>query len=140
MYVPFLVTAGVGSAIAITLIARRMDVIDREGHPSRMAWFAIVSYWPWLIKEIILSAWTVTKLILHPRLPISPTLIEFVPSQKTDLGLVVHANSITLTPGTIAIEVEPGRMLVHALTRDGAGGLQNSEMDRRCSDLEARQP
>lgn len=140
MYVPFLVTAGVGSAIAITLLARRMDVIDREGHPSRMAWFAIVSYWPWLIKEIILSAWTVTKLILHPRLPISPTLIEFVPSQKTDLGLVVHANSITLTPGTIAIEVEPGRMLVHALTRDGAGGLQNSEMDRRCSDLEARQP
>lgn len=140
MYVPFLVTAGVGSAIAITLLARRMDVIDREGHPSRMAWFAIVSYWPWLIKEIILSAWTVTKLILHPRLPISPTLIEFVPSQKTDLGLVVHANSITLTPGTIAIEVEPGRMLVHALTRDGAGGLQNSEMDRRCSELEARQP
>lgn len=140
MYVPFLVTAGVGSAIAITLLARRMDVIDREGHPSRMAWFAIVSYWPWLIKEIILSGWTVTKLILHPRLPISPTLIEFVPSQKTDLGLVVHANSITLTPGTIAIEVEPGRMLVHALTRDGAGGLQNSEMDRRCSDLEARQP
>jgi multicomponent Na+:H+ antiporter subunit E len=51
---------------------------------------------------------------------------------------VIHANSITLTPGTIAIEVAPDEFLVHALTREGADGLARSEMDRRCTRLEGR--
>ncbi len=136
MFTPFLLAAGAGSTIAVLLLARRMDVIDREGFPIHLGWRVLLSYWPWLIKEIIKSGWDVSKRILHPRRPISPTLIEFIPSQKTDLGLVIHANSITLTPGTIAIEVEPGRFLVHALSREGASGLAGSEMDRRCTELE----
>lgn len=136
MFTPFLVTAGVGSAIAVILLSKRMNVVDEEGHPMHLAWGAVISYWPWLLKEIIKSAWDVTKRIANPKLPISPTLTSFTPSQKTALGLVTHANSITLTPGTIAVEVEPGRILVHALTADGAAGLVNSEMDRRCTKLE----
>lgn len=136
MFTPFLVTAGVASAIAVILLSKRMDVVDEEGHPMHLAWGAVFSYWPWLLKEIIKSAWDVTKRIANPKLPISPTLASFTPSQKTALGLVTHANSITLTPGTIAVEVEPGRILVHALTTDGAAGLVNSEMDRRCTKLE----
>ena len=137
MFVPFLLAAGIGCAIAVGFIARRMDLLDREGHPIHLAWGALLSYWPWLTLEIFRSAWSVTKVILAPGLPISPTLIEFAPSQHTDLGLVIHANSITLTPGTITVEAEPGRFLVHALTRDGAAGLADSEMDRRCAQLEA---
>ncbi|MCF8178439.1 MAG: Na+/H+ antiporter subunit E [Sulfuritalea sp.] len=137
MFTPFLVIAGAGSALAVLLIAHRMDVVDHEGHPIHLAWHAFLSYWPWLIKEIIVSAWDVTKRILHPALPISPTLAEFVPGQTSDIGLVIHANSITLTPGTISVEVEPGRFLVHALTREGAAGLAGSEMDRRCTAMEA---
>lgn len=136
MFTPFLVTAGVASAIAIILLSKRMDVADEEGHPIHLAWGAVISYWPWLVREIIKSAWDVTKRITDPRLPISPTLASFTPSQKTTLGLVTHANSITLTPGTIAVEVEPGRFLVHALTAESAAGLANSEMDRRCAKLE----
>lgn len=136
MFTPFLLTTGAASALGVFLLARRMDVIDHEGFPIHLGWQALVSYWPWLIKEIIKSAWDVSKRILHPQLPISPTLVEFVPAQKTDLGLVIHANSITLTPGTISVEVAPGRFLVHALTREGAAGLAGSEMDRRCVALE----
>lgn len=138
MFVPFLLAAGVGSAIAVAFVARRMDVVDHEGHPIHLAWGAFLSYWPWLTLEIIRSAWAVTRIILKPSLPISPTITAFTPSQQTDLGLVIHANSITLTPGTITVEAEPGRFLVHALTRDGAIGLAGSEMDRRCAGLEAR--
>ena len=136
MYTPFLVSAGVISAIAITLLCRRMALVDEEAHPVHMAWGAVFSYWPWLIKEIIKSAWEVARRIVTPSLPISPTLVEFTPSQKTTTGLVTHANSITLTPGTIAVEVEHGRFLVHALTAEGAAGLANSDMDRRCTRLE----
>jgi len=67
---------------------------------------------------------------------VSPTLASFKPSQKTDIGLVIHANSITLTPGTLSVQVAQDGILVHALTREGAAALAGSEMDRRVSRLE----
>jgi multicomponent Na+:H+ antiporter subunit E len=136
MYTPFLLAAGAAGTLGVFLLARRMNVVDSEGFPVQVTWRAFFVYWPWLGKEILKSAWDVSRRILDPRLPISPTLVEFAPSQKTDLGLVIHANSITLTPGTISVEVEPGRFLVHALTREGAAALAGSEMDRRCTELE----
>ena len=138
MFVPFLLAAGVGSAITVILFNRRMDLIGGEGSPSHLHWFRLLAYGPWLIKEIILAAWDVSKRILHPKLPISPTLVEFIPSQTMDAGLVIHANSITLTPGTISVEVEHGRFLVHALSSEAAASLDGSEMDRRCAELEVR--
>ena len=141
IFTPFLIAAGVVSALTVTLISKKMDLIDHEAHPAHPAhlvWPALLLYWPWLLKEIAKSGWDVTKRILDPKLPISPTLVEFRPTQQTDMGLVIHANSITLTPGTISVEVEPNRFLVHSLTQDGADGLAGSEMDRRCSALEGR--
>ena len=136
-FTAFLVAAGAGSALAVGWLALRMEAADREGHPVHFS-AAIVTYWPWLIKEIALSAWTVTKIILAPSLPISPTLKRFRPSQTTTVGLVTHANSITLTPGTVTVEADHDAFLVHALTREGAEGLQGSEMDRRVAALEGR--
>ncbi len=101
-FTPFLLSAGLASAVAVALFAARMDVIDAEGHPVQLGW-RIVGYWGWLSKEIVKSAWDVSQIIVDPRLPISPTLVSFRPGQKTSVGLVIHANSITLTPGTITI-------------------------------------
>lgn len=136
LYTPFLISAGAAGALGVLLFSRRMDVIDHEGHPVHLGWRALFSYWPWLLKEIVLSAWDVSRRIIDPRLPISPTLVRFKPSQSSELGLVIHANSITLTPGTITVEVEKGEMLVHALSAEGAAGLAGSEMDRRVARLE----
>ena len=133
----FLLAAGAGSALAVLLFSRRMGIIDREGHPLHLSRRVLFSYGPWLAKEIAKSAWDVTRRILHPRLPISPTLVRFRPSQQTDLGLVIHANSITLTPGTISVEVGRNEFLVHAITAEGAASLAGSEMDRRVTELEA---
>ncbi len=134
-FTPFLMSAGAACAIAVVWFARRMDVIDAEGHPVQLGW-RIVAYWAWLSKEIVKSAWDVSRIIVNPRLPISPTLVSFRPSQKTTVGLVIHANSITLTPGTITIEAGPGEFLVHALTRAGAEGTTSGDMDRRVSACE----
>lgn len=138
MFAPFLLAAGLGSAITVLLFSRRMDRIGGEGSPSHLRWSRLLAYTLWLIKEIIVAAWDVSKRILHPKLPISPTLVEFAPSQTTDVGLVIHANSITLTPGTISVEVEHGRFLVHALSAEAATSVPGSEMDRRCAELEIR--
>lgn len=136
-FTAFLLAAGAGCALAVLLFSRRMGIIDHEGHPLHLWRRVLFSYWPWLVKEIVKSAWDVTRRILHPRWPISPTLARFRPSQQTDLGLVIHANSITLTPGTISVEVSCNEFLVHALTAEGAASLAGSEMDRRVTDMEA---
>ena len=105
-FTPFLVAAGVGSSIAVVAFARRMEMVDVEAFPLVM-WRTMFRYWPWLLKEIAKSGWSVTRIVLDPRLPITPTLIRFRPGQRTPVGLVTHANSITLTPGTITVEAEP---------------------------------
>ena len=134
-FTPFLLTAGAVSAVAVTLLARRMAVADREGHPVHLGPSAAL-YWPWLAKEILKSGWSVARIILSPRLPISPTLVRFKPAQRTAVGLVTHANSITLTPGTLSVEVTRDEFLVHGLTREGAQGCVDSEMDRRVKRFE----
>lgn len=137
MFDAFLMSVGAGSALAVVWFCHRMDVIDREGHPIHLGPRALL-YWPWLIKEIAKSAWDVSRIILNPRLPISPTMIKFKPSQKTDLGRVILANSITLTPGTITVEAGPDEFLVHALTKEGADAVASGDMDRRVTGFEGR--
>lgn len=137
-FTAFLMAAGAASAIAVVAFARRMEIVDHEGHPIHLGWSAL-TYWPWLVVEIVKSAWDVSKIILDPRLPVSPTLIRVKTSQKTEVGVVVYANSITLTPGTISVDVSHGEILVHALTREGAAGLQSGEMDRRVTIFEGSQ-
>ncbi|MDI1246339.1 MAG: Na+/H+ antiporter subunit E [Rhodoferax sp.] len=136
-FTPFLMTAGVGCALAVTWFARRMHVVDAEGHPIQLGTHALF-YWGWLFKEVLKSGWDVSKIIVHPKLPISPTLVRFRPSQKTEVGLVLHANSITLTPGTITIEAHAQEFLVHGLTRAAAQATVDSEMDQRVSWCEGK--
>ena len=135
-FTPFLVGAGLGCAIAAVLFARRMRVVDPEGLPFHMT-LRLVPYWLWLVKEIFKSSWTVARIILRRRMPISPTLVSFTPTQRSSVGLVVHANSITLTPGTITVQAQSDRFVVHALTRDGAAGAASGDMDRRVTACEA---
>ncbi|HJS32728.1 MAG TPA: Na+/H+ antiporter subunit E [Alphaproteobacteria bacterium] len=130
-----LLAAGLISAVAVVLLTRRMGVIDREGQPVDLGW-AAATYWPWLMWEIVKAAWDVAKIIVHPRLPISPTMIRVKTSQRTSVGIVTYANSITLTPGTISVEADDGEILVHALTRAAADGLAAGDMDRRVSRFE----
>ena len=132
---PFLLAAGFGSALAVAWLAHRMEIADREGHPAHLT-LQVFAYLPWLVKEIWKSAIAVVRIILDPKLPVSPTLVRFRPGQKTTVGLVTHANSITLTPGTITVEATPQEFLVHGVTRESAAGVVDSEMDRRVCRLE----
>ncbi|MCH7633991.1 MAG: Na+/H+ antiporter subunit E [Proteobacteria bacterium] len=132
---PLLLTLGVISSIAVVFIAQRMDVIDHEGVPLRLR-FGFIGYLAWLAKEIALANIAVAKIIISPSLPLSPLLFRVKTSQKTDVGRVTHANSITLTPGTVSVEVEDGDIIVHAITGDLASDTAKGEMDRRVTAVE----
>jgi multicomponent Na+:H+ antiporter subunit E len=134
-YTPMLVTAGAVSALLCVLAAARMRSADSEGHPVVLLPGA-VTYFPWLLWEILKSAWSVTKVIWHPSLPISPTMTVVRASQKTAAGRATYANSITLTPGTVTVGVRGDEFTVHAIVREGAMDLEEGGMDRRVSRFE----
>lgn len=135
IYEPLILILGVFSCGLVVVIAMRMDVIDHEAVPVHLT-FKVLLYWPWLLWEIVKANIDVTKRVLGLA-PISPTMVRIKATQKTELGIVIFANSITLTPGTISIDVhEDGDILVHALSREGTEGLEGGEMDRRVTGLE----
>jgi multicomponent Na+:H+ antiporter subunit E len=112
---PLLLMLGVVSTLIVLFIALRMEVVDRESHPVHLT--------------LRLPLWS-------PSLPISPTVFQVPTSQKSQLGQVVYANSITLTPGTVSMTLENNQVRVHALTEDIAKDLQTGTMDRRVTALE----
>ena len=135
VFLPFIILLGIFSSIVVVFIAMRMDVVDHEAVPLHITLRALL-YWPWLMWEIVKANIDVTKRVLGLA-PISPTMVQIKGTQKTDLGLVTFANSITLTPGTISIDLETdGRILVHAISREGAEALADGEMDRRVTEME----
>ena len=134
---PLILSLGLASCAVVVAITRRMDLVDHEGHPIHLTRRA-VGYWAWLAWEVVKANIDVAKRVLAPGLPISPTLVRLSASQKSDLGLVIYANSITLTPGTVSVDVEPGEILVHALSSAAASDLEGGEMDRRVSLVEGK--
>ena len=135
-YVPLILFLGVVSVALTVYISMRMDLLDFEALPFHISWRTVALYWPWLVLEIIKANIDVIKRVLSPNLDISPVLFDTVSSQKSDLGRTIYANSITLTPGTVSVYLEPGKIQVHALSREGADGILSGEMDRRCRTLE----
>jgi multicomponent Na+:H+ antiporter subunit E len=135
---PLLLFFGLVSVCLTVYLATRMDVVDHEGHPVHLKIGLTISYWLWLLKEIILSNIDVCRRILSPAMPISPTVIKVRSTQTTDLGHVIYANSITLTPGTVSMSVDGDMIEVHTLTAEGAQNLQAGEMNRRVTLMEGR--
>lgn len=129
-YTPLLLALGVVSCLISVYIARRMDVVDREGHPVHLS-LRLFTYIPWLAWETLKSNIAVARLILNPRMPISPTVFKVRVSQTGDLGKVIYANSITLTPGTVSMSIDGDEILVHSITQEAEADLMSGEMDRR---------
>ena len=135
IFTPFLMALGAISTTAVVAIAVRMEVVDRESVPLHLTW-RIIAYWPWLVWEVVKANLVVTRQVLSPSLPISPTLIKVAARQKTELCQVIFANSITLTPGTISIDINQGEITVHALTRAAAADVEDGAMNRRVAAVE----
>jgi multicomponent Na+:H+ antiporter subunit E len=85
----------------------------------------LIIYIPWEFWQIVLANIDVAYRVLHPKMPIDPLVIEFETTLRGDFSLLTLANSITLTPGTITIMVEPrqGKFWVHAIAKRSADAL-----------------
>jgi len=134
-YTPMLLGFGVGSCVLVVYLSHRMDLIDEEGVPLQSA-LRMMMYLPWLLKEVLVANIEVARVILSPTLKISPRMVLFHGSQKTDLGRAIYANSITLTPGTITTGVNGNEFEIHALRAADLETDEEQAMDMRCSRVE----
>lgn len=133
IYKPLLLWLGAFSCVLSLYIAHRVGFFDR---PSG---FHVVPKLPrfslWLLVEIVKSSLEVLRIVLNPKLPISPTVVYMDAEPEGPIGQVILANSITLTPGTVTLDVFDDRLCVHCLTREGAEALESGVANRRIAAL-----
>ena len=126
-------TYNVAHVITGAIVAVVVMLLNPAGPPPerKMSWFAMLGYLPWIVGRILRSGFHVSGLILSPSLPISPRLIRHETELRSDGELVVFGNSITLTPGTITVEIEPGELVVHALDEFSSTDLLSGALEAR---------
>ena len=126
---------GAASAAAIAWATRPLFVLPPVIGPGAGAPFApglvvrFLLFLPWLLWQIVIASLQVAWVVLHPRMPIGPRLVKVRSPLPHTLARLTLANSITLTPGTVTLDVEGDEFLVHALTESSARSLGSEEME-----------
>lgn len=125
----FHLLAGALSAFGVSIGTHRLLLLPPTIGPAgvypvlAIPWIRLLMYIPWLSWQIVLSSLHVAWVVLHPRMPIDPCVVRFRSALPHTLARLTLANSITLTPGTVTLDVEDDTFLIHALTTSSAAGL-----------------
>lgn len=129
-----LLSLGVVSVALTVFLATRMNIIDQESYPTKL-FSQLPAFYLYIMREIIKANIDVIKRVLVSNgKDINPQLIELPVPQKTDISRVIYANAVTLTPGTVSIELSRDKMVVHALTKEAADDLLTGEMAKAIPD------
>lgn len=95
----------------------------------------VLLYVPWLIYEIILSGIEVAKVILRPSMPIEPKIIRFNVDLPSSHAKLILGNSITLTPGTLTVDINEDEFIVHALNPGAEDLIVSDKMPQKVLQL-----
>lgn len=130
-----LLVFGLASILLTVWLTARAGFLDRDGVPTKI-FPDILPYMFWLTVEIGKANLAVLGHAFSPVLRLSPKLVRVPVNQRSDVGRVIFANSITLTPGTVSIDLGEDEVLVHALTESLADVEGMTDMGRRVCRLE----
>lgn len=126
---------GVVSVIAVTWLTVHLGIPPLDRSRLKMM-IRLPSYHLWLTREILISNMLVARIILSPNMPLKRTIVYSKPRQNSDLSVTTYANSITLTPGTVTIDINEKGLVVHALDQRIAGDLMSDQMNIQVARLE----
>ncbi len=127
---PLILAFGVISILLVIGLCVRMKIMDEETVPYLNAHKTFI-YFFWLGKEIVKANVQVVKAVLSPDMEVSPTMVKVPCDPKTEIGKTMFGNSITLTPGTVTVEMSEDEILVHALLEEMSDSDSFAEMARR---------
>jgi multicomponent Na+:H+ antiporter subunit E len=136
IYKPLLLWLGAFSCVLSAYVAHRVGFFDRTTGLHVIPKLPRLSLW--LLVEIVKSSLEVVRIVLNPKLPISPTVVYLDAEPEGPIGQVILSNSITLTPGTVTLDVFNDRLCVHCLTREGAQALESGGANRRIAELTSK--
>lgn len=131
---PLLLGLGALSCLLTVWLVHRMGHFHNDAFAFHYDW-RLLGFWGWLGREVVLSSIEVARVVLRRRMDVDPKVVTVDGSELEPIDLALLGNSITLTPGTLTLDVHEGRLLVHALTSDGADSLKRGEMQRRVAAL-----
>ena len=131
----YLMVCGVVVCIAITALAQHLELLDEEGIPYEF-WLSALGYAPWLLREVVLANVSLARLVWSPSLDISPRMVHLHHELKSSFAIATYINSITLTPGTVTVDVDEDELIVHALTKDAASDLLAGDMHEHIERME----
>ena len=119
---------GLGASLIGTFISREIMILskDEKGnfiHGLDFPIFKYIRYWTWLLAQIIIANVQIALVILNPKLPINPRIVVFKQKMNNPLAHLSLGNSITLTPGTVTVDIDNGNYIIHALTDEAAASL-----------------
>ena len=134
---PLLLALGAFSCALTLYLVHRMRVFDKEQFAFGYG-FKLLGFWAWLGREVVASSLEVARVVLRRKLDIEPQVVALDASDLDEMDQALLGNSITLTPGTLTLDIHDGRLQVHALTREGAAALEEGEMQRRVGALRSR--
>ncbi len=127
---------GIVAAVVVSHFSSELLFHKGQAPPSIKAVPLFVLYLAHLSFEIIRANVHVAKIVLDPQLPISPRIVKFKTRLKGETAKASLANSISLTPGTLTIDVIGSDIYVHALTEETAKMVKHWHMERRLAGVE----
>ena len=136
IYKPLLLWLGLFSSLLSVYVAYRVGFFRESSGLHVIP--KLPGYWFWLLKEIVKSSLEVVRIVLDPKLPISPTVVYIDAEPKGPVGQAILGNAITLSPGTVTLDVFDDQLCVHCLTSDGAEAIKGGEANRRTAALTDR--
>ncbi len=134
LFKPLLLALGALSCVLTLYLVQRMGYVDNETFVFRYK-LGLLGFWAWLGREIVKSSLEVAGVVLRRKVDVHPRVVTLDATELDPVDQAVLGNSITLTPGTLTLDVHEGRLLVHAMTAEGAAALQQGEMQRRVTEL-----
>jgi multicomponent Na+:H+ antiporter subunit E len=129
-YKPLLFFLGAVSVVLVAVITLRAGFLSRDVYSFYLA-PGLPGYWAWLFGEIVKSNLVVARVVLSPDLPIAPRVLHVRIDELSPVKQTVLANSITLTPGTLSVDIADGILEVHCLTDSVAEDLLGGAMMAR---------
>ena len=124
-------TLFIGLVISLLVLSLNKNLIfSKRNINFRRNTVSFICYVTILIKEILVSNFSVAKIVLSPQVIISPQIAIIKTKMKSDFHKMIFANSISLTPGTLTIAMDKDKITIHCLKDEFAKGITNSVFEK----------
>lgn len=124
------VSLGVVSVLFVAFVAHRMEVIDDDSHPLHLS-LRLIRFWLYLLGQVLLSSSHMVRLVLSPKPDLNPRIVRARIRQDSVLGKVMLGNAITLTPGSVTLDITDNVLEAHAIDEATALDIEKGTFDKR---------